>query len=275
MGSPLTSDVYPNSSIKLPSLSKNSTPTKWSLGNKTINSNMYANSSKLASMPSYNPNLKLDPRQGMSFMGKLKSTNWQDVGSKAMGLAPIAYNLAQGIFNKPEKISSQRYFNPYTNQIRGAMANRRYNIDPILAANSSANAIYNRNAMNVTGGNRSLATANLMAGLNARYGADATAYAQQNNINNQYLSEQANMDYYLGQSNAQALATADEINAANRASRRNYLSAGMSGLQQYGLVNQQMRNQLGSQNAYLQTLNRANPYYNQWLGLDYLQNYNR
>jgi hypothetical protein len=256
MGNGLTSDVYGDTNIKLPSVAK---PLQ---------------SSQLSNMPSYNQGNKLNPNTGISLMGRAKNVNWGKTALGAASMAPMLYNLGSAIFNKPEKVASDRYYNPYTSQIRANMANRRYNIDPILASNRAGNAIYNRNVMNSAGGNRALAISNMIAGLNARHMADAGAYSQQNNINNQYLGEQAQMDYSLGAGNAQALAISDDINARNTASRRNYLAAAASGAQQYGLNKLQMRNQLASQNAYLKTLGNTNPYFNQWLNLDYLENYN-
>ena len=207
--------------------------------------------------------------------GKQSNTNWGGIGMQALALAPDIYNLGNALFSKPEKVERNRYFNPYTNQIRSRMNDRRFNIDPMLAANRTANAVYNRNAASASGGDRSRLLSNLMGGLNARYGADAAAYAQKNNMDNQYLGEQAEMDMNLGNMNARGLMMSDDINARNMAAKRNFGASAASGLQSYALNQMQMKNQMNSQNAYLDVLQRVNPFFNQWMGIDDLRSYNK
>lgn len=201
--------------------------------------------------------------------------DWGGIGMQALALAPDIYNLGQALFSKPEKIERSRYFNPYTNQIRSRMNDRRFNIDPILAANRNANAIYNRNVSNAAGGDRSRLLSNLLAGMTGRQAADASAYSQKINMDNQYAAEQAQMDYNLGAMNANALAMRDDINARNLAAKRNFGAAAASGMQRYALNQMQMNNQLASQRAYLDVLERVNPFYNQWLGIDDLRSYGK
>jgi len=201
--------------------------------------------------------------------------DWGSIGMQALALAPDIYNLGHALFSKPERIERTRYFNPYTNQIRSRMNDRRFNIDPILAANRAANAIYNRNVSNAAGGDRSRLLSNLLAGMTGRQAADASAYANKINMDNQYLAEQAQMDYTLGAMNANALALRDDINARNAAAYRNFGAAAASGLQNYALNQMQMDNQLASQRAYLNVLERSNPFFNQWLNLDLLKSYGK
>lgn len=213
-------------------------------------------------------------QMGVQPLGRPK-TDWGGIGMQALALAPDIYNLGHALFSKPEKIARNRYFNPYTNQIRSRMNDRRFNIDPILAGNRNANAVYNRNVSNASGGDRSRLLSNLMGGLQARYGADANAYSQKNNMDNQYLGQQAEMDYNLGAMNAQALGMSDDINARNLAAKRNFGASAASGMQRYALNQMQMNNQMNSQNAYLDVLQRVNPFFNQWLGINDLRNYNK
>lgn len=201
--------------------------------------------------------------------------DWGGIGLQALSLAPDIYNLGQALFSKPEKIERSRYFNPYTNQIRSRMNDRRFNIDPILAANRNANAIYNRNVSNASGGDRSRLLSNLLAGMTGRQSADAAAYSQKINMDNQYAAEQAQMDYNLGAMNANALAMRDDINARNLAAKRNFGAAAASGMQRYALNQMQMDNQLASQRAYLDVLERVNPFFNPWLNLDQLKSYGK
>lgn len=201
--------------------------------------------------------------------------DWGGIGMQALALAPDIYNLGHALFSKPEKIERNRYFNPYTNQIRSRMNDRRFNIDPILAANRNANAIYNRNVSNASGGDRSRLLSNLLAGMTGRQSADAAAYSQKINMDNQYAAEQAQMDYNLGAMNANALAMRDDINARNLAAKRNFGASAASGMQRYALNQMQMNNQLASQRAYLDVLERVNPFFNPWLNLDQLKSYGK
>jgi len=215
-------------------------------------------------------------KMGVEPLGTPKGkTNWGGIGMQALALAPDIYNLGHALFSKPEKIARNRYFNPYTNQIRSRMNDRRFNIDPILAGNRTANAVYNRNAASASGGDRSRLLSNLMGGLNARYGADAAAYAQKNNMDNQYRGEQAEMDMNLGNMNARGLMMSDDINARNMAAKRNFGASAASGLQNYALNQMQMQNQMNSQDAYLDVLQRVNPFFNQWMGIDSLRARNK
>ena len=75
--------------------------------------------------------------------------------------------------------------------------------------------------------------------------------------------------------NANALALRDDINARNAAAYRNFGAAAASGLQNYALNQMQMDNQLASQRAYLNVLERSNPFFNQWLNLDLLKSYGK
>ena len=109
----------------------------------------------------------------------------------------------------------------------------------------------------------------------AQQGADAAAYSQKINMDNQYRGQQAEMDFSLGQSQAQALAMRDDINARNLAAQRNFGAAAASGAQRYALNQMQMNNQSAAQRAYLDVLERSNPFFNQWLGLDELRSYGK
>jgi len=62
--------------------------------------------------------------------------------------------------------------------------------------------------------------------------------------------------------NANALAMRDDINARNLAAKRNFGAAAASGMQRYALNQMQMDNQLASQRAYLDVLERVNPFFN-------------
>lgn len=171
------------------------------------------------------------------FMSSLKGT----AGTMAE-LSPILYNIGQGLFSKPEKYDYNKYVNPYIGGIRSTMRNRRYNIEPELEANRLTQAAYNRN-LSQAGASPSQLYANMLAGVSGRQRADAAAYAQMQNINNQYLGQQAEMDYNLGRDVSGLKQYGYEANLRNRAAKRNYLSSGLTQLQQYAQMQKLMENQ--------------------------------
>ncbi len=174
---------------------------------------------------------------GNSFMGNAGST-LNTLGQ----LAPIMYNLGEGMFGKPEKYDYNKYLNPYIGDIRSAMRNRRYNIQPELEANRLAQAVYNRNILQ-GGFSPSQLQGGLQSGATSRMRADSGIRAQQQNMNNDYLAQQAQMDYNLGENISKLKNYGYEMNLKNRAAKKNYMSTGLSQLQQYAQVQELMKNQ--------------------------------
>lgn len=172
-----------------------------------------------------------------NFMSSLGST-----ASTLGELAPIMYNVGQGMFGKTEDYNYNKYTNPYIGSIRSTMRNRRYNIDPRLEANRLSQATYNRN-LSQAGASPSQLYANMLSGVSGRQRADAAAYAEMQNMNNQYLGQQAEMDYNLGRDISGLKQYGYEANLRNRAAKRNYMSTGLTQLQQYTQVQELMKNQ--------------------------------
>lgn len=156
--------------------------------------------------------------------------------------APIAYNIAQGMRKEP-RFNYQDYVNPYIADIRGAMRNRRYDINPELEANRLTQAAYNYN-LRRSGMSPSQLQGGLQAGAVNKMRANASAYATRNNMNNQYLSDQAQIDYYLGRDISGLKTQGYDINLRNRAARRNFMATAASQLQQLGQTNRLERNQI-------------------------------
>lgn len=155
----------------------------------------------------------------------------------AASLIPTIYNLFQGPAEYESKVS-----NPYSGSARRAMAQRRMNINPMLQANRTNRAISNYNASNLnanSGANLALRTQ--LAAQEAR--DTENLYALQQNTNNQYLGEYANMLNNLGQQDVQQTVYNNDINARNRAAARNYTGTAMSQLGQWAQTQQQMYNQ--------------------------------
>jgi hypothetical protein len=214
------------------------------------------NTTSLAPMTNYN-NTKNNTYPGAkeSFGG----TNWSKAGSTAASLAPAIVNLI-GALSKTEKTPTQH--NSYANLINSIMANRQYNIDAALAANQASYATARRNINNLAGpGGRS----NVAAALNQKQFADMALYGQKSNMDNQYAGERANMLYGLGRDQAGYNTMADEANAMNRATRRNYLNAAATGLQNYTLTNRQMQNEVNRDKLLYSAVQGYSPYTNKWV----------
>jgi hypothetical protein len=169
-----------------------------------------------------------------------KDLDWGKAGTFALQAAPAIYNMIKGL-QRPDKVTPN--YNPYENEIRSTMRNRRFNIDPILNANRTAQAVSNRNIRSVAGSRGEL-MGNLGASQNARMVGDATAWAQKNNMDNQYLSEQAQMDANLGQNRAQMDWMTQDANARNRTVTNQFMGQGINDIANLMQTRQLMNNQL-------------------------------
>lgn len=169
----------------------------------------------------------------------------EQIGSGIASLVPILSNLNA----KPEYQDPN--YNPYANAILNTMRNRRYNINPALRdiQRNRAIANYDASQMNTnTGANLAFRLQNAVN--TNRAIADARAY--ESNVNNQYLSDYANMLNSLGQQWANETTRVDDANMANRAAARNIRRAGLSGLSQWAQSRELMRNQRERDNAMLE-----------------------
>lgn len=155
------------------------------------------------------------------------------------GLEPILYNFVRSL-QDPEV--EDPVLNPYAGAINRAMARRRLNIEPTLAANRRSRAINRQNMARLnpnTGMN--LAYGNQLA--TAEYAQNASTYADRDNANNQYLGEYADMMNNLGQQYVQNTVLTNDLNARNRAAARNFGSTAAGQLGQWSQNRVQMRNQ--------------------------------
>lgn len=181
----------------------------------------------LASGPIYAPSLTPD---------EIKTSSKSSFGFGSLsGLSPILYNWIQSR-RRPEV--GDQVINPYTGAINRAMASRKLNIEPTLAANRRSRAIARNNMARLnpnTGMN--LAYGNQLA--TGEYAQNTSVYANRDNANNQYLGEYANMMNNLGQ---QTVLTNDS-NARNRAAARNFGATAAGQLSQWFQTKENMRNQ--------------------------------
>ena len=170
-----------------------------------------------------------------------KRSNTKDKPSfdSLSGLSPILYNWVQSR-RRPEV--EDQVINPYTGAINRAMASRKLNIEPTLAANRRSRAIARNNMASLnpnTGMN--LAYGNQLA--TGEYAQNASVYANRDNANNQYLGEYANMMNNLGQQYARNTVLTNDLNARNRAAARNFGATAASQLGQWSQTKEKMRNQ--------------------------------
>lgn len=170
-----------------------------------------------------------------------KSSNTKDKPSfdSLSGLSPVLYNWVQSR-RKPEV--EDQVLNPYSGAINRAMASRKLNIEPTLAANRRSRAIARNNMARLnpnTGMN--LAYGNQLA--TGEYAQNASVYANRDNANNQYLGEYANMMNNLGQQYVQNTVLTNDLNARNRAAARNFGATAAGQLGQWSQTKEKMRNQ--------------------------------
>lgn len=170
-----------------------------------------------------------------------KSSNTKDKPSfdSLSGLSPVLYNWVQSR-RKPEV--EDQVLNPYSGAINRAMASRRINIEPTLAANRRSRAIARNNMARLnpnTGMN--LAYGNQLA--TGEYAQNASVYANRDNANNQYLGEYANMMNNLGQQYVQNTVLTNDLNARNRVAARNFGATAAGQLGQWSQTKEKMRNQ--------------------------------
>jgi hypothetical protein len=185
----------------------------------------------LVSVDDFNPTLTPDEI-------KTPSKSSFNFGSLS-GLSPILYNWVQSR-RRPE--TEDQVLNPYTGAINRAMASRKLNIEPTLAANRRSRAIARNNMARLnpnTGMN--LAYGNQLA--TGEYAQNASVYANRDNANNQYLGEYANMMNNLGQQYIQNTVLTNDLNARNRAAARNFGATAAGQLGQWSQTKEKMRNQ--------------------------------
>lgn len=154
-------------------------------------------------------------------------------------LAPIAYNLAQGL--KAPEIDPLT-LNPYNNTIVNTLARRKMNIDPILSANARSRAISNYNLANMNANTGANLAARTQAAAN-EYASNEALYSAKQNTDNAYLAEYANMLNTLGQQYVSSKLANEDLNAKNRAASRNFASKAASQLGEWSQINKKMKNE--------------------------------
>lgn len=194
----------------------------------------------LASDPVYAPLLNIEDFNPTLTPDEIKtpSKSSSNFGSLS-GLSPILYNWIQ---SRRRSETEDQVLNPYSGAINRAMASRRLNIEPTLAANRRSRAIARNNMARLnpnTGMN--LAYGNQLA--TGEYAQNTSVYANRDNANNQYLGEYANMMNSLGQQYIQNTVLTNDLNARNRAAARNFGATAAGQLGQWSQTKEKMRNE--------------------------------
>lgn len=194
----------------------------------------------LASDPVYAPLLNIEDFNPTLTPDEIKTPSKSSFNFGSLsGLSPILYNWIQSR-RRPEV--EDQVINPYSGAINRAMASRKLNIEPTLAANRRSRAIARNNMARLnpnTGMN--LAYGNQLA--TGEYAQNASVYANRDNANNQYLGEYANMMNNLGQQYVQNTVLTNDLNARNRAAARNFGATAAGQLGQWSQTKEKMRNQ--------------------------------
>lgn len=194
----------------------------------------------LVAAPIYAPLVSVDDFNPTLTPDEIKTSSKSSFGFGSLsGLSPILYNWIQSR-RRPEV--EDQVINPYTGAINRAMASRKLNIEPTLAANRRSRAIARNNMARLnpnTGMN--LAYGNQLA--TGEYAQNTSVYANRDNANNQYLGEYANMMNNLGQQYVQNTVLTNDLNARNRAAARNFGATAAGQLGQWSQTKEKMRNQ--------------------------------
>jgi len=150
------------------------------------------------------------------------------IGAAAQ-LAPALYNIGQGLFGKPEQLDPQDYMNTAGMAAASRARKRRFNIDPQLAANRRNFNIGRRNTVNASR-TRGELLSNLAVGTAGKAQADSAAYAQKQNIENQYGMQGDQLASQVGAQNASTAFSVQDYNARSRAAQQNLTGAGLAQL---------------------------------------------
>lgn len=175
--------------------------------------------------------------------------NWNNALNVAQGvgnLAPVAYNLGEGLFGKPQHINPSQFYNPYEGAALGAMKDRRYDVEPELEANKVATADYYKN-LRQSGASAGQYVGGLQAGQISKQRADSAVYSKANNMNNEYSAQYAGMLENAGQQRANTNYQTEMLNQENIAAQKRYIPTALSQLSQASQVGQQMRNEQSAQ----------------------------
>ncbi len=174
----------------------------------------------------------------------------------AAQFAPAAYNMYQGMFGDVDRLNASDYRNPYRNRIMGNLEDRKYNINPQLERNELAYQTARRNMRQVAPSTGNLMT-NYTALAGSRMRADGQAWAQKQNMENQWRGQNAGIMAQMGSQDARSRLMVDQYNQGSEAAKRSHLSTGLEQLGQSAYNWQSSRNAQRNQDRYYETMNSS------------------
>lgn len=173
--------------------------------------------------------------------GNKSGSRFGDYAKMAGKYAPTIYNTIKG-FEKPEQINKGTYYNPYEQESMDLMRSRRYNVDPEIEANQRSYNAMRGSIGQAAGGDSSSYLATLGSALGNKQRADARAYAMKQNMDNQYIGQEAQALTGFGQGRAKADMYTDDVNAQARARQGDYQAAAATGISQATFNEERNRN---------------------------------
>jgi len=185
-----------------------------------------------------NPNTVV-PQPGAAGQGFLQK-NAGLLGGIA-SLAPVAYNLVQGL-QKRQELNKADYRNPQYDSAIDLMSNRRFDVNPILEDNRNAAAIARYNLQN-SGASAGQQFAGVQSLATHRMRADASARANKQNIDLRFMGEEAQMRAGLGRERSMMDLNIQDLNDRNQAAGRAHLGQAFGDLGEFGQMQQLMYNQ--------------------------------
>jgi hypothetical protein len=166
--------------------------------------------------------------------------DWQQAAMMAGQFAPIAQNFARGMqgVEDPGPI-----YNPQYDKAIELASGRRYNADPEIEAAERTFQEMEGAVNQYAGGNANLALANLHGAQLAADRAKSQVLSRQQNMDNQYQLQEAQLRANLGAQRAQAERQAEADFQAASAASRGFTNMGFQQLGQFSQASQQAANQ--------------------------------
>lgn len=171
----------------------------------------------------------------------LKSDTGKNVLGGVASVAPLLYNIGKA-GQKAEYMNPAAYQNPMAYDALATMRNRQPNVTPALQATDTAMAGAESNLRSTATG-RGQYMSGRVALANAGMTNKANIYAQASQEQNRMLGEYGQMQAGLGQKMADTNLIVEDLNARNRAARRNYAASAVGQLGQWAQTQQLMGNQ--------------------------------
>lgn len=174
----------------------------------------------------------------------------------AMQLAPVGYNLIQGLRGAKKETLPGQYA-----QGLSQLKNRRFNADPLYEANRSAQQIYDYN-LKESGAGAGRLGANRLASLGARMRGDQQVGATEQNYNNEYSANYAQGLFGVGAAQSRL----NENYLMDQASARNMLGTAFTQSGEFAGIKEGQRNLQTRESQLYDMYANWYPYISKWAG---------